>query len=234
MRFKIRHRIPATAAVASVALLAGAGSASAVSPPSLSVSVQTDQIATEVSSDAVLRTAADTASSQLASTQRKLRRVQRRLYRTQRRIHRLQTSLRSRASYEVRSQLRSLRRRVTSLRRQARRLRGRAVAQAMTIQDQAIAKARSAQNGAWLVVNRTGRVFDQSGGIEVSHEGTGEYYVGFDVNRSPCLGAAASGPAPSSIFGTVRIKPTDAGGFLVYVSGPGGPRNGGFYLAATC
>ena len=239
MRSTIRNRIPFAAAVATVALLTGAGSASAL--PSVSVGVQTGQVATEVSSDDLTNTISTGVSSQLASTQRKLRSAESRLKATRRRIQRLQRRLQSRADAEVRgtsararSQLRALRRKARTLRRQVLSLRRKAVKQALRLQEEAIGQAKASTGGAWLVVSRSGRIVDQSGGIRVDHSDTGTYVVAYDVRRNSCLGLAAAGPAPTSIFGTVRFSRSGPGSFTVNVSGPSGLRNGGFYLAAAC
>ena len=242
MKSTIRHRIPAAAAVASVALLVGAGGVSAALPStSISANVRVGQNAAEVDSDALTRSVSKAISYELASTQRKLKRTQKRLDATRRRALRLQRQLRARANGEVRAtpgririQLRSARSRIDSLRAQVRKLRSKAVGLGLRLEKQAIDEARASANGAWLVVDRTGRILDQSGGMSVEREGTGTYNVGYDVRRSPCLGLLASGPAPSSIFGTVRISPASADSLSVSVSGPRGPRDGGFYFAATC
>ncbi len=105
------------------------------------------------------------------------------------------------------AKIRALRARVRSLRRQASQV-------AAHVQQLAIAEARAAVDGAWLVVNGAGVVVDQSGGVEVSHVGTGAYDVDFSGSTATCLSLGA------------RSR--------VQVTGPTGPVDGGFFLAATC
>src|SRR3954451_5778776 len=107
----------------------------------------------------------------------------------------------------VRGKVRALRTKVRSLCRRARRL-------ARRVQQTAIAQARSAQGGAWLVVNASGTVVSQSGGMTVSRMGTGVYAIGFDASANTCLSSSSD--------------------TIVQVNGPSGVVDGGFFLASTC
>jgi hypothetical protein len=105
------------------------------------------------------------------------------------------------------ARVRALRKRVRTLQRQTTKL-------AARIRQRAIAHAHAAADGAWLVVNGAGMVIDQSGGMEVSHVGTGTYDVSFDGDAAACL----------SMSGQGRVQ----------ITAPTGPLDGGFYLAAAC
>src|SRR3954454_5690369 len=104
--------------------------------------------------------------------------------------------------------------RVRSLRSRARRLRQRARRAAARVRDTAISQAQGSANGAWLVVSGSGAVVDQSGGMTVSQVGTGTYSVSFSSGAATCI-------APG-------------GSMQVQLSGPNGPVDGGFFLAAAC
>jgi hypothetical protein len=107
----------------------------------------------------------------------------------------------------MRADARALRARVRKLQRRATRL-------AARVREQAIAEARAAANGTWLVVDGPGTIISQSGGMTVSHVSRGVYDVSFDAGTTTCLSSGAESQ--------------------VHVTGPNGPVDGGFFLAAAC
>jgi hypothetical protein len=100
-----------------------------------------------------------------------------------------------------------------ALRAQARKLRRQATALAASVQQQAIAQASAAADGTYLVVNAAGTVVAQSGGITVTPTGVGTYDVSFDPSANPCFSSSSDSQ--------------------LTVTGPNGPVNGGFFLAAA-
>jgi TolA-binding protein len=211
------HRSAAVAAVASLALLAGAGSASA-GLPTIQVDVQAGPLASSFNSSAVLTKANTVATGELGKVQRQLKATQERLRSTRNRLRSLEGQARARAQEKVRD-----------LRNRARSLSHRAVRIARKTQQDAIDRARSAVNGAYVVVNRAGAILDQSGGISVSRSGAGDWLVAWDLRRPSCFDFAMVG-SPTLLPGVVAVGPSGAGSLGVTT----GPSYTGFYLTAAC
>jgi hypothetical protein len=244
MHRNLNHRVTA-AAIASVALLAGATGAGA-DTPSATVDVQAGPLATTVDSESIRQE----AGQRVDSTQRQLQQLlaeagdrldqaQQQLRATQQRLSIELYRTRQRANGEVdqtsrraRSEIRVLRQRVIRLQARVRRLRGRVSSLTASLQRQAIQRASSAIGGAWVLADRAGNVLNQSGGVQVIHNGTGNYSVKFDTSRSGCANLSSSGPTAAT--SGIRVSPSGAGSFEVRVSQAGRPRNGGFYLAVSC
>lgn len=241
------HKTHAAAIGTAVAILAGAVSAGAQTP-SVSLGIEAGPIVAGTSSDAVrqetgrqLSGVGREVSERVAATNRQLAAIQRRLRATERQLRATRQRLRTEVSdtqtrigtSERRARQR-LTRRVRILSRQVRALRRQAVATMRRAELQAIQRARSSANGAWLAVSRSGRILDQSGGMDVSHRGTGLYSVTYDVTRGGCLAVGAAGLPVSPAPGQLSVSPRGIAGLDVLVQDSRGPRDGGFYLAATC
>jgi hypothetical protein len=234
-RFNL-HRTVAIAAVASLALLAGATSASA-KLPSLQIDLQAGPLATDVQSDAVQDRLNQLVGGELGKVQRRLSSTQQRLRRSKSQLRSIERKLGSQAKSttgKARSKLNRAKGRavskVRSLRRQVKRLSRRTQRLARQAQSRAIARARSAVNGAYVVVSRSGEVLDQSGGITVSQAGAGAYRVAWDMSRPSCFDLVGAGSASSPVPATVVVTPAGAGSLLVTT----GLAQTGFYLTAVC
>ena len=117
--------------------------------------------------------------------------------------------------------------RVATLKSDARRLR-------INVMRASIALASATAEGAWVAVDRSGNVLNQSGGASVNHNGRGNYTVQFDTSRDGCANVAGSNPSPSGNSGSVRVTSLGGGTFSVLVYGSGRRSNGGFFLALSC
>jgi hypothetical protein len=235
-----RRRHVAATAVAALALLAGASSASA-DLPSVNLNLKTGALSSEIDSDALRGQVSNQVAGQLGkvgqelrSTQRKLRRSVTRLRSIERRLNSGVRSMSAKTRSDLATAKRRTQRRIRVLRAKADQLSSRALRQARKAQRQAISQAKSTTNGIWLVVNRSGKVLDQSGGIAVSRQGYNGYYVSWSTSRSNCLQFAAGGSGSSPLGSSVSLSPASVGSLLVQVTGSTGSRGSGFYLTAAC
>ncbi len=97
-----------------------------------------------------------------------------------------------------------------------------------------IALASATADGAWVAVDRSGNILNQSGGASVNHTGRGQYTVQFDTNRDGCANVAGSNPSPAGNSGSIRVTSLGGGTFSVLVYDAGRRSNGGFFLALSC
>ena len=217
-----------------VAALASPVAGAAAEVPSVGADVHAGQIGTGVESeqvrsetDAQVDSTTATAQRSLANTQAKLRDTQNRLRRVERQLRTELSTTKAKADGEVANRRRSALRTATRLQSQVRQLR-------IDVMRISIVLARSTADGAWVVVNRSGDVLNQSGGASVTREGRGWYTVQFDTSRTGCANVSSSNPAPAGSDGGVRVSSDGSGVFSVRVSDSSGPRNGGFFLALSC
>jgi hypothetical protein len=204
------HRF-SIATITSIVALASAGGAGAQTPQ-VSLGLQAGPIATEIDSNALARQVSGAVDQTIAGAQRELRSAEARLRSAERNAQR---------------QVQRLRNRVRALRRQLRRA-------IRAYQEEAIRTALAAAGGAYVVVDRAGRVLDQSGGIRIDHVGTGTYQVFWSTSRTDCMDLVASAPVSARLIGPLQVTMLGSDHLQVLVYGTSGLRNGGFFLAVSC
>lgn len=213
------------------AALMGPAASGAQDLPSVGVNVQVGQLGAGFESENIRRDvnsrADSTLRATLAGTQRRLRATESRLRSLERKLQGELSARKAQADEEIASRRKATLRTVSRLQTDARRLRTK-------VMQDSIALASSSADGAWVAVDRTANILNQSGGARVSHDGRGLYTVAFDTSRSGCASLAGSGASPSGNSANVRITPVGRGGFRVSTRGSRGPRDGGFFLALSC
>lgn len=235
---KNHNRFSITLLAGCLTALAGPAVAGAAETPSAGAQVHVGQIGAGLESEQV-RSETNarverTQESSVAAAQRTLTNAQRKLRETESGLRRLRRQLRGELSVQQARLYRNVATRrkaalqtVAKLETDARRLRIRVMQASITL-------ARSTANGAWVAVDRSGNVLNQSGGVNVNHNGRGRYTVQFDTNRNGCANVAGSNPSPSGNSGSIRVTPLGQGSFSVLVYDSGRRRNGGFFMALSC
>ena len=216
------------------AALAGTGVAGAADVPSVGADVHVGQIEAGLESEDVRNETNARAQRSVADAQRTLATAQDKLRTTERRIRLLERQLRSDLSARKAQIDREVATRRQAALRSLNELRARANRLGVQVMRASIRLATATAEGGWVVVNRSGNVLNQSGGVSVNREGRGWYTVQFNTNRDGCASVASSNPSPSGTSGGVRVTPLGNGGFSVRMTESSARRGGGFFLALTC
>lgn len=218
--------------------LAGPAAASAAETPSADAEVHVGQIGAGANSEQVRsetntqvqrtqETSVAAAQRTLTIAQTKLRETQSRLQRIERQLRTELSSTKAKADREVAIRRAYALRTASKLNTQVKQLR-------IQVMRASIALASSTAEGAWVAVNRSGDVLNQSGGASVDHNGRGRYTVQFDTSRDGCANVAGSNPSPSGNSGSIRVTSLGGGTFSVLLYDAGRRSNGGFFLALSC
>lgn len=223
-----------------IALVAGCAAALAgpasgfAQTPSAGADVQVGQIEAGLESEDVRQTTTAQAERSVSDAQRTLATAQSKLRTTERQIRALESQLRNDLSARKAQIDRDVAARRQAALKTLKDLRARANRLSVQVMRSSITIATATARGAWVVVNRSGDVLNQSGGATVNRSGRGWYTVEFDTNRDGCASVASSNPSPAGTSGGVRVTPIGDGSFSVRVTESSVRRGGGFFLALTC
>lgn len=212
--------------------LAGAQTPSAgveVHAGQIEAGVESEQVRSETTTrvQSTQESSVEAAQQTLDTAQRKLRQTQSDLQRLQERLRGELSVRQARLYRDVATRRKAALETVAQLKRDVRRLR-------INVMRASITLASATAQGAWVAVDRSGNVLNQSGGASVNHTGRGRYTVQFDTNRNGCANVAGSNPSPSGNSGSVRVRSLGGGTFSVLVYDAGRRSNGGFFLALSC